>query len=267
MNLSSVKLIVFDMDGTLLNDQHKASERFFKQYKLLKDKGIHFAAASGRQHQSIRHALEPIKDEINIIGENGGVLQYNKQTSTMLKLDDQIIKQSLDIIRRLEDAYIVLCGRKSAYVEHSKPEFLSTIRNYYQEVKQVEDLKTIADDDILKIAVYHFVSSEQYVLPYVQELQGLVKYIVSAQNWLDISPMASNKGYALKILQNKLGISQEETMVFGDYNNDLEMLQLGDHSFAMQNAHPEVKKIAKYTTKSNNEEGVEHVLDMLIATL
>lgn len=264
MNLSSVKLIVFDMDGTLLNDQHKASERFFRQYKYLKNKGIHFAAASGRQHQSIRYALEPIQDEINIIGENGGVLQFNNQTSTLLKLDSGTIKQCLDIIRTIDESYIVLCGRKTAYVEQSKPEFLNTIRNYYQEVKQVKDLKTIEDDDILKIAVYHFVSSEQYVLPYVEGLQGLVKYIVSAQNWLDISPIASNKGYALHILQNKLGISKQETMVFGDYNNDLEMLKLGDYSFAMQNAHPEVKKVAKYMTKSNNEEGVEHVLDMLI---
>ena len=54
-------------------------------------------------------------------------------------------------------------------------------------------------------------------------------------------------------------------MVFGDYNNDLEMIEQAAYSFAMQNAHPNVTKAANYTTKSNNEGGVEHILEQLIA--
>ena len=54
-------------------------------------------------------------------------------------------------------------------------------------------------------------------------------------------------------------------MVFGDYNNDLEMLALTDYSFAMANAHPDVKKIAKYETRSNNDFGVEQILEKLIS--
>ena len=53
-------------------------------------------------------------------------------------------------------------------------------------------------------------------------------------------------------------------MVFGDYNNDLEMLQLADFSFAMANAHPNVKKTANYSTKSNDELGVESILEKVI---
>ena len=53
-------------------------------------------------------------------------------------------------------------------------------------------------------------------------------------------------------------------MVFGDYNNDLEMIEQADYSFAMQNAHPNVTKAARYSTKSNNENGVEHILEQLI---
>ena len=68
----------------------------------------------------------------------------------------------------------------------------------------------------------------------------------------------------MQLVQQKLGISKEETMVFGDFNNDLEMLACADYSFAMENAHPNVKKIANYSTKSNDEFGVEFVLEQLL---
>ena len=65
-------------------------------------------------------------------------------------------------------------------------------------------------------------------------------------------------------LQNRLGISQDETMIFGDYNNDIEMLQKGYFSFAMKNAHQNVKSIARFSTKSNDENGVEYILQKVI---
>ncbi|MCB0469699.1 MAG: HAD hydrolase family protein, partial [Flavobacteriaceae bacterium] len=70
--------------------------------------------------------------------------------------------------------------------------------------------------------------------------------------------------FALKNLQQQLNVSEEETMVFGDYNNDLEMLSLAYYSFAMENAHPNVKNTARFVTKSNDEEGVETILQQLI---
>jgi hydroxymethylpyrimidine pyrophosphatase-like HAD family hydrolase len=61
-----------------------------------------------------------------------------------------------------------------------------------------------------------------------------------------------------------LNISKEETMVFGDYLNDIEMLQEATFSFAMANAHNDITKIANYATRSNNNFGVESVLEKLI---
>lgn len=81
---------------------------------------------------------------------------------------------------------------------------------------------------------------------------------------MDISHPNANKGFALKIVQESLGISKEETMAFGDFNNDLEMLSEASFSFAMKNAHPNVKKVAKFETGSNDDEGVESVLEKLI---
>jgi len=267
MNLSAVKLVVFDMDGTLLNHEHKVSDRFYRQYDKLKDKSITFVAASGRQLQSIRHTLKPIQDEISIIGENGSILQHAQETRTLLQLDLNQVMTCIETLRQIENTFIVLCGKKAAYIDQNDPEFLRILKNYYHVVRQVVDLKTFTGDDFLKIAVYHFESSEKHIYPYVQKLKNDLKIIVSAKHWLDISHQQSNKGYALELLQNTLGVSEKQTLVFGDYNNDIEMLQRGAFSVAMENAHPNVKAVAKYTTKSNTNEGVEHVLDRLIESV
>jgi hypothetical protein len=266
MNFSKVKLVVSDMDGTLLNPNHEISPRFFNQFNELKKRNIHFVAASGRQYQSILDKLYNIKDDISIIAENGGMMKYDNKEHILLKLTPENITKSVETLRQIDGAYIVLCGRKSAYIETSNPDFVSKLSVYYSEFQIIEDLTKVTDDDFLKIAIFHFESSEKNILPHLTTLKNDMQIIVSGQNWLDISHADANKGYALSILQKKLGITKEETMVFGDYNNDLQMLKLAHFSYAMENAHSDVKKTARFQTKSNSEEGVELILEQLITS-
>ncbi|MNY54045.1 putative phosphatase YwpJ [compost metagenome] len=91
---------------------------------------------------------------------------------------------------------------------------------------------------------------------YEQDLQ--VK--VSGPIWLDISHKKANKGRAMEVLQEKFKVTAEQTMVFGDYLNDLEMLEKAHYSYAMANAHPDIKKIARFIAKSNDENGVVEIL-------
>ena len=137
-------------------------------------------------------------------------------------------------------------------------------KNYYSEYRLVDDLSKVTNDTFFKIAAYHFECSETHIYPAVKHFENEMQVIVSGEHWLDISHNNANKGFALNILQQKLGITKEETMVFGDYNNDLKMLALADFSYAMENAHPNVKKIANFQRKNNNEFGLEIVLEQLI---
>lgn len=264
MDFSKVKMIVSDMDGTLLNHEGMVSERFFNQFKELKKRNIHFVAASGRQYQSITDKLESIKHEISIIGENGGIMQFDNKTEILLTLSKRDVINVVQLIRDVENSYIVLCGIKAAYIETEDEKFISILSNYYASYEVVTDLTKSIEDEFLKIAIYHFDSSEDYILPHIEHLRNDMQVTVSGQNWLDISHFDANKAYALSILQKRLNISTAETMVFGDYNNDLQMLKLADFSFAMKNAHPDVKKIARYETESNLEQGVESIIDQLI---
>lgn len=264
MDFSKIKLVVTDMDGTLLNDNHEVSHRFYNQFQKLKEKNVHFVAASGRQFQSIQGKLNKIKDHISIIGENGGIMQHADEIKVLLKLSKADVTECIKMLRNINNCYPVVCGSKAAYIDSKDQTFYERLKNYYTVVERVDDLLKVSDDDFLKIAVFHFESSEEHIYPHMKHFERKFQVIVSGRNWLDISHIDANKAYALNIIQKEMGLSAKETMVFGDFNNDIEMLKLADLSFAMANAHPKVKQTAKYITKSNNENGVEEILDQLL---
>lgn len=265
IDFSKVKLVVSDMDGTLLNSNHEVSDEFFELFKKLKEKNILFCAASGRQHNSIIERLNAIKDDIYVIAENGGIAKKGKQVLLSNFLEPKKVIQLIPILRKIKGSNIILCCDGNAFIESKDEHFIALFKEYYHSFQQVDNLIEIAKTTpIFKIAVYHFESSEEFIYPEIQHLKNKVLLKVSGQNWLDISDEKANKGNALKYLQQLLNISKTETIVFGDYHNDIEMMQESDFSFSMKNAHKDIKKIAKYTTESNDDLGVERVLEKLI---
>ncbi|CAM3570268.1 HAD family hydrolase [Zobellia roscoffensis] len=263
MDLSKVKMVVTDMDGTLLNSNHEVSARFFELFEKMKQQGIIFVAASGRQYHSIVDKLLPIKDDIIVIAENGGFVMQNETEILATPLPYESKNSVLEVLDPIKNIHPVLCGKHNAYIKSDSEEFEAKLREYYTDYKVVNDLKDF-DGEILKIAIYHFESSEKYIYPSVAHLEETLKVKVSGENWVDISSPNAHKGYALQKVQERFNVTPAETMVFGDYNNDLEMLALADFSFAMKNAHPNVKKAAKFETLNNDEFGVETILQKLI---
>jgi len=264
MDLSKVKMVVTDMDGTLLNSKSEVSNQFFELFAALKAQKVHFVAASGRQYSSIQDKLMSIHHEITIIAENGGYIKQGETEIGSIHLSPDHINKLIPELRKVDGIYIVLCGRKSAYIEVNDEKFKNILREYYTKFDVVDNLLSNVDDDFFKVAVYHFESSERYIYPYVKHFENELQIKVSGTNWVDIADQRSNKGEAVKLLQHKLGISKEETMVFGDYNNDLEMIDQGYFSYAMENAHENVKLAARFQTLSNNNAGVELILEKLI---
>ncbi len=263
MDLSDIRLVVADMDGTLLNSRHEVSPRFFELFKELRDKGVLFAAASGRQYDSIAEKLDPISQDIAIIAENGGFAVHQGIEIVSNPLEPHQKELILEQLRDVKDIHTVLCGKYSAYLQPGSGLFLDKLKEYYTNFEILDDLLNY-EGEVMKIAVYHDVSSETYIYPHVKHLEGDLLVKVSGENWVDFSKLNAHKGYALEKIQQKLAIKPEETLVFGDYNNDLEMLALSHYSFAMANAHPNVLKEARYTTLSNDEFGVETVLEDVV---
>ena len=267
MNLSKVKLVVSDMDGTLLNSKGEVSNLFFELFKKLQSHNILFCAASGRQYNSIVNKLAAIKDDIFVIAENGAIAKKGDELLLLSAINTKKVIDIIPVLRNIKNTNIVLCTRDKAYIESKNEAFISLFQEYYNSFEVVDDLLEIAKNTpVLKIAVYHFTSSEAFIYPTIANLKQEYLIKISGQNWLDISEDTANKGNALREVQKLLNISKEETMVFGDYHNDIEMLEEASFSFAMGNAHKDITKIAKYATKTNDNFGVESILEKLIAS-
>lgn len=263
MDFSKIKMVVTDMDGTLLNSDHTVSDQFFTLFEKLKSKGIIFVAASGRQYNSIIEKLQPIKDDIIVIAENGGFAKKQETELLTTPLHHNHITEILKTLDQVPNIHAVLCGKYTAYTSGNSIEFTQKLKEYYTDFEILDKL-TDVDTEIIKIAIYHFDSSEEHIYPFVKHFEKNLKVKVSGENWLDISSNNAHKGFALQKLMNTYQIKSDELLVFGDYNNDLEMLALSDYGFAMANAHPNVKKTASYSTLSNDEDGVEHILKLLV---
>ncbi len=263
MDLSKIKMVVTDMDGTLLNSNHEVSDRFFTLFDDLKKRDILFVAASGRQYHSIVEKLHPIKNDIIVIAENGGFAVQDGQEIVATPLPNQTKNEVITILEKIKNIHPVLCGKNSAYILGNSSLFQKKLQEYYANFQILDNL-TDYDGEILKIAIYHFESSEKYIYPKVSFLEQDLQVKISGTNWVDISSKNANKGFALKKVMEQNHIKPEELLVFGDYNNDLEMLALTPNSVAMANAHPNVLKAANYSTNSNDDFGVEVILEKLL---
>ena len=255
--MKDIKLIVTDMDGTFLNSKHEVGKDFPGIYQELKKRNILFVPASGRQMPGITHYFKDIEEDMGFIAENGGYVVYKNNELFVDKMDYVLVKEIIIAVRNIPGARAVLSARKKAYFESNDNDFKNYFTKYYTENQKVDDLTKEIDDNAFKIAVYHPDSSEAHLYPLLKKFdEANLEVVISGKYWLDIMNKGINKGNAVEKLQNALGISQDETMVFGDYMNDIKMLENSRYSYAMKNAHPLVKKIACFEADSNDEFGV-----------
>lgn len=254
------------MDGTLLNPNHEVSNQFINQFWALKEKGITVVAASGRQHNSIVEKLAAIENELTIIAENGAMTTFHGKETIFTPYPKIHLDKTLALLKRQKHMHPVLCTNGSAFIAKGQDKFEPILREFYSTFNVIDQLEDCTQE-VLKIAIYHFENSEKYIYPVVQDLANEVKIKISGPNWVDLSHPNANKGFALNVLQKYLGVAPEQTMVFGDYFNDLEMMEQAHFSYAMANAHPKILEIANYKTLSNSKFGVETVLEKLLKQL
>ncbi|GAB3511501.1 HAD family hydrolase [Emticicia fontis] len=251
-----VKLIVCDMDGTLLDDQKQLNQEFWDLEPKLAAKGIKFAIASGRQYYNLVDEFDRVKDKLIFLADNGSYVVYQNEQVHIDSLDKESANKFIEIGRKIEDAYVIVSAKNSAYVESTDERFLKEAQKYFKRMEIVADL-TKVEDTVLKVTICDFNNSETNSYLHYKEFEKEYKVAVAGKIWLDISDWGANKGTAIKKIQEQFGISYEETMVFGDYLNDMEMMSAGKYSYAMKNAHPKIIEAANYITKlSNNENGV-----------
>lgn len=254
------------MDGTLLDDKRRIPAEFWPVLDEMRRRGILFVPASGRQYATLAALFGDVPDGLAFIAENGTYVVRDGEELSSTTLDWGFVQTVVGVLRGLGDAYdigIVVCGKRSAYIERHGDAFVAEASHYYAKLAHVDDVLAV-EDDILKIAIYDFGDAETSTAPRLAEFRGSHQVVVSGKHWIDIMDAKANKGVAVRTLQTQLGISADQTVVFGDYLNDLDMFDEAANSYAMANAHPEVRARARFGAPSNADLGVVTVLTGLL---
>lgn len=263
-----IKLIASDMDGTLVNDQGRINEKMFELIHALGEKGVNFAAASGRFYSQLNENFQKVDKGMIFIAHNGALVKYSNNgkvlySSCISKEDIQKVAS----LRREPGMELYLAGEDKAYVVNPSEDLLDRFKFFGVEVVEVESFDAV-ECPVYKMSYYIAGGVTPAVTEYLRENLGdNVALVVSADCWIDIMNKGVSKGDAIIKLQEKFSISERNTMVFGDYYNDLTMFKTAHYSYAMENAPEDVKKHAKFVAPSNNENGVYNVVHKYAASL
>jgi len=264
------KLIALDMDGTLLTTDKKVSKRTEAALKAAEAKGVKIVLASGRPLIGLNRYLEELnllKGDDYVLSFNGGLVQNTKTEEIVSKISlkgsdlKYIYKISKELninIHAFSAKEGLISPKISKYTEHEAE--INGIDINIKDFYEVDD-----DDDIIKVMM---IDPQEILDPAIEKLPNEIyeKYSVfkSAPFFLEFTHKEVDKGLGLKKLGEHLGIKREEIIACGDAGNDFSMVKYAGLGVAMENAIPEVKKVADFITTSNDEDGIAKVIEKFI---
>ena len=252
-----IKLIVSDMDGTLVNDEKKIDETIYEILPKLKEKGIRFVVASGRQYPSLCNDFREHVKDVVICSENGAFIVDNGKELHAMCMTKEQVRMSLDAAFAVEGMEPIVCAKYVTYTRDAGMKGFLESPKFNYKMALVDDLYNI-DDDIIKISM--IVLNGEDTVEMFRKVRAVLdesmNLVTSGEGCMDTGIYGVHKGAAVEVLQELWGITPEETMVIGDQYNDVEMFTRAHYSFAMEGAVEGVKKKARFMAGSNNEGGV-----------
>ena len=263
-----IKLIASDIDGTLVKEgSHVIDPAYYDVIRELKEAGITFCACSGRQYQSMLKLFRPVADDIYFITSNGTMVRTTERVLHSWKIDPDLYLPIIERLRTIEGSEIVVEGPDVSWIEGFDTPVTRLMRDQYRyAVENVADLAAIPTDNIIKISLHHpNVEKATKGLDQSSRAKNL-SLTISGAEWLDITAKEGGKGEAFALLQEYLGIGQEETVYFGDNLNDLSAFHQAGISATVANARSEMQDAADIIESSFSDLGVlkelRHILDL-----
>ena len=246
-----IHFIASDLDGTLLqNDAQELDPEVFDLILRLKEKGIRFIAASGRQYYSLRNLFAPVAGEISYIAENGSLCIHDRQVISRGLIPRDLGLRILDAVREFPGCDCLLSCESRCYTDSRNPRFIDHMKHVVQyDMEVVPDLKDIREP-FLKMAMCDFRGTKEMEPFFRERFASEIKVVTSGNLWVDFIAPNANKGTGLASLLDYLGISPKDGISFGDQYNDVEMLQLTGISCAMANSAPGIAYYSTYVTDS-----------------
>ena len=257
------RMVVTDLDGTLLNNKKQVSEANVKAIQNLKDQNITFVMATGRSDVMTRAYTKQLKNVDIVIGCDGAVIR-NIRTGEILcenHLRSETCHTTFEICKKYGLQYYVFA--KDELVSDD-PQNETVEEDEEIPMKIVNDLNEYVNDHIIyKIVVSHNDTSYLDKVAEVIKKETDADAIRSGKKVLAVKAMGVSKAEAIKKLAQKLGILIKDIIAFGDEVNDIEMLTLVGLGIAMENADDVVKEAADQIAGNNDQDGVGKELEKI----
>ena len=274
----NIRLIALDLDGTLLNSQKCLPERNRKALEACISRGIYVVPCTGRTAAGIPEAVRQISGIRYGITVNGGMLvdmQENKILDEKL-LSPQTAVEIYDLIENYHvmcDAYIQGDGFSERYCFEHMDEY--AVPDLVQELVRktripIDNMKEyIRSRNCMVDKLNMFFDDGKQRAEIRRRLQERSDVLVSSSFTfnLEINGPGASKGEGILRLAQILGIKPEETMAFGDGENDLSMMEKAGIGIAMENGEESLKAKADYIAPGNDDAGVGQMLEKLVLSL
>lgn len=281
--LKNIKLIVTDLDGTLLNKEKKVTEYSAEILRKAEEEGIKLCIATGRFIEDIKYEMEDIGVNPYYINMNGAEVrdpsgELIKEINIDYKKLDIVLNyfKKYDVIPELytsDGEYVVGITEEESISElYNRLKFLFPDREITKEEvvnnqrffkrKMVKDIQELIDKGVRVRKVAGFsenIEDIKEAKKIFNSLDGLVCVSALVNNF-EVTNIEAQKGPALKSLIDSLGLSEDEIVIFGDGENDISMFNMFENAVAMGNAMDIISDIANYHCMTNYEDGVANFI-------
>ena len=274
--MNDIKIIALDLDGTLLDSEKRLSEVNRAALERAAEKGVLIVPTTGRFFGMMPPAVRDLPFVRYAITINGAQV-YDRETDTALVRDEIPLEMALGVMELLDrhdviyDCYRQNWGWMTAALQQKAADYatnehyLKMVREFRRPVPELKQhLRETADQgDVQKIMLFATNRERSTAIDCLRKLSTElaarfpeIKVTASTWNNLELNIKSAHKGNALRHFAKCLGFGIENCMAFGDGMNDFTMVEAAGLGIAMANAEPEVKRVAKYVTLSNDADGV-----------
>lgn len=264
------KLLVLDLDGTLTNAHKEITPRTLQALQRAQRHGVRIVLASGRP----TYGIAPLAEQLQLQANDGYVLAFNGGLLIHWSTQQVLFNQTLPaeqlpyIYKQAQLAGMDLLAYQTDFILTEQPESQYVAMASYINKMPIRGTNDFLRDVHLPVNKLLILGDEvplhtleERMKVQVGDALGIYR---SQPTFLEVVPAGIDKAETLHRLVQQLDIDRELVVAMGDGWNDISMLQFAGHGVAMANAVDEVKAITKYTTLSNEEDGVAYFLEKYV---
>ena len=265
------KLLVLDVDGTLLNNQKEISPRTLAALLKVQQMGVHIVLASGRPTNGVM----PIAEKLELNHYGGYILSYNGGQIINVQTGELLFEKRIDpewipyFEKKAKKNDFAIFTYHKDFILTDKPDNKYVIQEANLNKMQIVGVDNFAEAVDFPPCKCMLASDDEEALVglenhWKKRLDGVLDAFRSEPYFLEVVPQFIDKGNTLGVLMTKLSVLPEEVIAIGDGVCDVTMLQLAGVGIAMGNAEDSVKACVDKTTLTNEEEGVAVAVERAI---